>query len=338
MPSTIFHHGGNLKSAQALYPNAPQPWIDLSTGINPIAYPIPTIAPEAWTRLPETAHVAALEAAAAQAYFVRDTEHVVAAPGTQALIQWLPRLFPARTVGICGFTYGEHEKTWAAAGARVTYVETVDALSGFDVAVIVNPNNPDGRLVSGDRLLHLARQMAAKNGLLVVDEAFMDLVDPAFHLSAHMPVASTIILRSLGKTYGLAGLRLGFAIAPTELARIIRDALGPWAVSGPAIDIAQRALGDAAWREATRSRLRQECGRLDRMLQNAGFSTPFGTLLFRTAEHAHARDWLHSLAQTGILTRPFTARPHWLRFGLPAGEAAWWRLEEALRKGPKVPN
>ncbi len=270
--ATIFHHGGNLKSAQALFPAAPQPWIDLSTGINPVAYPIAAFAPEAWTRLPEPAHTAGLEAAAAQAYCVKDPACVVAAPGTQALIQWLPRLFPAQHVGIYGFTYGEHEKTWAAAGATTTSVETLEALSRFDVAVVVNPNNPDGRLVSANELLLLASQMSAKKGLLIVDEAFMDLVDPAFHLAAFMPLRSVIVLRSLGKTYGLAGLRVGFAIAARELSGAIRDALGPWAVSGPAIEIARRALGDVAWREATSERLRRDCARLEAMLHSAGFS------------------------------------------------------------------
>jgi cobalamin biosynthetic protein CobC len=146
------HHGGNIGAARLRYPDAPLPWIDLSTGINPIAYPVGTVSPDAWTKLPDPSAQAGLEAAARIAYAARAESEVVAAPGTQALLQWLPRVVPARRVGILGFTYGEHEKCWRDAGAEVTRVDTVPELTTFDVAVVVNPNNPDGRFAPPDVL------------------------------------------------------------------------------------------------------------------------------------------------------------------------------------------
>ncbi len=171
--SRFTYHGGDLGAARAAFPAAPEPWIDLSTGVNSDPYPMPPLDAALWTALPEPGAVIRLEAAAARAYGTT-SERVVAAPGTQALIQWLPHLAPARRVGVLGLTYGEHAKCWAAAGAEVSIVRDLDALTGFDVAIVVNPNNPDGRLVAASDLAALAGRV----GLLVVDEAFMDVVPP----------------------------------------------------------------------------------------------------------------------------------------------------------------
>ena len=176
----------------------------------------------------------------------------MAAPGTQALIQWLPHLAPAQRVGVLGLTYGEHAGRWAAAGAHVSIVHDLDALARCDVAIVVNPNNPDGRLVAAADLAALAGRV----GLLVVDEAFMDVMPPGWSLVPTLP-ARTIVLRSFGKTYGLAGLRLGFALASGELAVSLRRAVGPWAVSGPAIAIGCRAFDDGPWLVGTRRRPRR---------------------------------------------------------------------------------
>ena len=237
-------HGGNLAAARARFKGAPEPWLDLSTGINPIPYPIPPIPAAAWTRLPEADAVAALEAAAARAYGAADPATVVAAPGTQALIQLLPRLIPARDVRILGFTYAEHARCWSRQGATVKTVDRPVGLAGADVAVIVNPNNPDGRLVAPDGLAGLARQTPRTT--FVLDEAFADVLGPAASLVPKLP-AKAVILRSFGKTYGLAGLRLGFAVTSRPLAERLREAIGPWAVSGAAIAIGAAALGDNAW-------------------------------------------------------------------------------------------
>jgi cobalamin biosynthetic protein CobC len=328
---TAVYHGGDVAAAKLRFANAPQPWLDLSTGINPVPYPVGELSSEAWTRLPDPASIHSLEAAAALAYGARDPTMAVASPGEQALIQLLPRLIPARRVGILGFTYAEHEACWRSVGAKVETVAEIAALRAFDVAVIVNPNNPDGRLVQPDALLELATALSRQNGLLIVDEAFMDVEDGARSLVPTLPAAGVLVLRSFGKLYGLAGLRLGFAVAPLELASTIRRALGPWAVSGAAIEIGRRALADSRWRRETIFRLAADAARLDALLLGLGFDLIGGSSLFRLVHHVQAPRWFDRLGASGILVRPFPARPNWLRFGLPGSEVDWQRLEAALR-------
>jgi cobalamin biosynthetic protein CobC len=327
--SALSYHGGDLGAARGLYPDAPEPWIDLSTGINPLAYPLPALAPDVWARLPEPDDLAALENAAARRYGA-EAANTIAAPGTQALIQLLARLRPARRVGILGFSYAGHARAWAAARAKVVTVEAIADLAAFDVAVVVNPNNPDGRLTRRGDLVELRRKIAARGGMLVVDEAFMDLDKSEGSLVPLLPASHTIVLRSFGKTYGLAGLRLGFAIASADLAASLRAALGPWPVSGPAIAIGRSALADDEWLEQTRLRLARDAARLDRLLVSSGFETPGGASLFRFARHASARNVFVHLLRHGILVRPFAALPDRLRFGVPGDGESWRRLEAAL--------
>lgn len=327
------YHGGNIDAARRLFPRAPEPWIDLSTGINPEPYPAGAIPLSAWTRLPQPSELAALESAARAAYGAKPPTGIVAAPGTQALIQWLPRIFPAHRVGVLGFTYQEHETSWRTAGAEVVAVAALAELAAFDVAVVVNPNNPDGRLLAPADLAGIAGMLARHGGRLIVDEAFMDLMGRQSSLVPDLPKAGTVVLRSFGKTYGLAGLRLGFAVASPEDCDRLREAMGPWAVSGPAIEVGRRALMDRSWLAGTVERLRDEANRLDRLLQAAGFDIVGGTPLFRLARHDGAAAWFERLCQAGVLTRPFRAEPSWLRFGLPHGQAEWDRLQAVLMRG-----
>ncbi len=160
-------HGGRLDQARRLFPNAPQPWIDLSTGVNAHAFPLPEIAPQAWTQLPDAGSLANLEQIAARAYRVPAHGHVVAGAGSQSFIQWLPHLVHARRVAILGFSYAEHAARWRASGAAVEEVATLDELSRADVAVVVNPNNPDGRLVQPQELAELGRLMSRRKRPLV---------------------------------------------------------------------------------------------------------------------------------------------------------------------------
>ena len=326
----LLQHGGNLAAARRLFPGAPEPWIDLSTGINARAYPVGEISAASWRRLPEENAIAALEATARRAYGAPERAQVIAAPGTQALIGLLPLLFPAKRVGILDFTYSEHDLCWRGAGAQVEVVGSLDALAPFNCAVIVNPNNPDGRLVGSEALLALANQMAAKGGRLIVDEAFVDLLPEGASAVPLLPEEGLIVLRSFGKTYGLAGLRLGFALAGAADGALIRRALGPWPVSGAAIEIGLRTLGDDAWLSEARAQAQQDATRLDALLQGAGFTPAGGTPLFRWATCADARVAFHALAERGVLARAFQSQPHALRFGVPADEDTWKLLADRL--------
>ena len=322
-------HGGDLDAARKQYPGAPEPWIDLSTGINPVPFPIPGLPAEIWSRLPARSEQDALLAAAAARYRVPDPGMIAAASGTQALIQLLPRLVPTSRVEIFGPTYEEHEACWTRQGHRVSVVKDIDQSDRADVVIVVNPDNPTGRVIPVNELRAIAAALARKNGLLIVDEAFIDVLPETASIASDPPPA-TIVLRSFGKTYGLAGLRLGFAIAEVPLAMRIRAEFGPWAVSGPALRIGKAALSDPDWLSETIIRLGSDQPRLDAVLEAAGFTVLGGTPLFRLAHHVEAAKRAERLGRAGIHVRSFARQPQWLRFGLPADELAWDRLSAAL--------
>ena len=210
-------------------------------------------------------------------------------------------------------------------------VDALDELVAFDIGVVVNPNNPDGRTHSPEQLAEIAATLARRGGLLIVDEAFMDVLGRSLSLLPRMPDAGALVLRSFGKVYGLAGLRLGFAACSLEVAALLRKAIGPWAASGPAIEIGRRALADKSWLETAVARLRAESDRLDALLRSAGFEIVGGTPLFRLAARQDANSWFERLGRAGILTRPFPGKPRWLRFGIPHVAVDWERLTTALR-------
>ncbi len=322
-------HGGNLDVVRARFPQARKPWIDLSTGINPIPFSYMPPLPDAWKRLPSRLDETALLEAAARRYGVTNVETIVAAPGTQALIQLLPRLFSPARVAVLGPTYDEHEACWRRQAHDVRIVRGLDEVADARILIVVNPNNPTGKLLGTDELRGVAAALAERDGLLVVDEAFVDLLSPEAGVCSRLPLA-TVVLRSFGKVYGLAGLRLGFAVAHRRLAHRIRAELGPWAVSGPALTIGTQALQDDKWLETTRARLLADGERLDALLGAASCGILGGTPLFRLVGHRHAANLAERLGEHGIHVRTFTREAAWLRFGLPGSADEWSRLEYAL--------
>ena len=291
---------------------------------------MPEIPAEAWTRLPASGEVAGLEAVAAEAFGLHDPACVAATPGTQALIQMLPRLVGGASVGILGFTYQEHARVWCEAGRSVEVVERLEDLARFDVGLLVNPNNPDGRLVPPERLAALALDMRASGRRLIVDEAFVEMIGEGASLAPRLPIDSAIVLRSFGKTWGLAGVRLGFCLADADFASAVRRAFGPWAVSGPAIAVGRAALADRAWLDDARRRSIVAAERLDRILTAAGCRILGGTSLFRLVGHRQATAFADGLAAAGIHVRRFPHAQDRLRFGLPGRESEWERLTAAL--------
>ncbi len=328
--SPLAYHGGGLAAARRRFPGATEPWLDLSTGVNASPYPSTGLSEEAFARLPEAEAITALEAAASRFFALGSGADCIAAPGTQSLIQLLPRLFPAQKMGVLGFSYAEHGRIWAASGAEVKIAADLDDLSELDVAVIVNPNNPDGRLVPVADLLALARKMAAREKVLVVDEAFIDFLPRETSLAQRLPLPGVVVLRSFGKTFGLAGLRLGFALCDAATGARLRGNLGPWAVSGAAVEIGARAYGDARWLASSAARLEKDGARLDAILHRFGFENLGGTPLFRLARHALGWEIFERLGAAGILARPFVEKPDWLRFGIPSRDEDFQRLAAAL--------
>lgn len=316
-------HGGDLDRARAAFGG--DGWIDLSTGVNRAPYPAPDLPPHAWTALPTAEDVARLEAAAARAFGAAGP--VVALAGAQAAIQLVPRLAPPGRAAVLAPSYNEHAAALATQGWAVEAAPDIAAMDGADLAVVVNPNNPDGRRWAPEALAALAGRV----GRLVVDESFCD-AETGLSLAPALAALGerVVILRSFGKFYGLAGVRLGFALAGPETAARLRALAGPWAVSGPAIAIGAAACADAGWRAATAARLHADSAQVQALLARAGWPTVGATALFVTAETGDARVAQARLARARIWTRAFPYSAGWLRFGLPGNSEEWRRLAEAL--------
>ena len=318
-------HGGNLDIAVKRFGGRVEDWIDLSTGINRRAYPVGELTPCDFSALPSRADIEALHEAARQAYAT--SAPVLALSGAQAAIQLLPRLAPPGRARILGPTYNEYAPVLSAAGWHVEEVGDLDALAGADLAVVVNPNNPDGR--RHDAIALLAQRLLVNR--LVIDESFVDAV-PDLSLASEARREGFLILRSFGKFYGLAGLRLGFVLGPAADVAALAAMAGPWPVSGPAIAIGKRALLDRDWASATRTRLARDTLRLDAMADAAGWRLIGGTPLFRLYDVGDAAAAQERLARAKIWSRIFGGKPRWLRLGLPGEESEWTRLAASLAR------
>ena len=318
----MLEHGGNLDVAMYRFGGNAEDWIDLSTGINRRPYPLREFAPRHWTSLPSRADVGSLHDAAGQAYAA--TGRVLAMAGAQAAIQLLPRLGPVGRARILAPTYNEYASALRAEGWQVEEVADLDLLAGADLAVVVNPNNPDGRQHDPAKLLSLVPRV----GRLVVDESFAD-VTPELSLASRAGQPGLLILRSFGKFYGLAGLRLGFVIGSEVDVAALATMAGPWPVSGAAIEIGRRALLDRDWATETTARLTRDALRLDGMARARGWSLVGGTPLFRLYETGDAEAAQEKLGRARIWSRVFHGAPGWLRLGLPGDEAEWMRLATA---------
>jgi cobalamin biosynthetic protein CobC len=316
-------HGGNLDVAIRRFGGRLEDWIDLSTGINRRSYPVGELQPRAWAALPSRAETDALHGAARSAY--ETNAPVLAVAGAQAAIQMLPALARPGRARILAPTYNEYAPILTAAGWQVAEAGDLDALEGADLAVVVNPNNPDGRQHDPGRLLALSSRVKR----LVVDESFADAV-PGASLAAEAGRPGLLILRSFGKFYGLAGLRLGVAIGCEADTAALAAIAGPWPISGAAIEIGRRALPDRAWADETRARLVRDAARLDMLARGTSWRLVGGTPLFRLYDTGDAAAAQERLARVKIWSRIFDRQPEWLRLGLPGDETEWARLAAAL--------
>ncbi len=303
-------HGGGIDAAVRRWGGTRGDWLDLSTGINPRPYPVGKLGGDVWTALPDAGAFTALEAAARAFWRVPEGAAVLAAAGASALIARVPDLHAAGRVAIAEPTYNEHGRAFRACGWQVVDREA-------DAVVVVHPNNPDGRM-----------RPVPEAALRVIDESFCD-VCPEESRIALADRSGVVVLKSFGKFWGLAGMRLGFAIGDPALIGRLSAMVGPWAVSGPALQVGAAALADVAWAEAARARLAVDAARLDGIMVRAGADLVGGTTLFRLYDVGDAAAFQERLAAARILARVFPYSQGWVRLGLPDG-TGWDRLEAVL--------
>jgi len=318
----MLEHGGRLAQATARYGHALDAWLDLSTGVNPQSYPVPALQKDIWHRLPEAGK--ALLDAACHYYRVA---RLLPVAGSQAAIQALPRLRPASRVLVGAPAYAEHAYRWRRAGHEVIelpYAELDAALDSCDVMVVCNPNNPTGAMIAPEVLRAWAARLSERGGWLVADEAFAD-VEPQCSVADNFP--GLIVLRSIGKFFGLAGLRLGFVIAEHSLLDALADEIGPWGVTEAAQIVGATALGDTAWHDAMRAQLRRDGSRLRELLNAHGIESS-GCALFQWWREPRTEALAQHMAQRAIWVRKFTAGG--IRLGLPFHEHDWTRLSRSL--------
>ncbi|MDE1168947.1 MAG: threonine-phosphate decarboxylase CobD [Pseudomonas sp.] len=322
----MLEHGGRLRLAAQQYGIAEADWLDLSSGIAPWSFPIPAIPDRAWARLPETDD--GLEQAACVYY---GAPRVLPVPGSQCAIQLLPRLRRGGKIGVLSPCYAEHAEAWRRAGHVVREINESEVdffLDSLDVLVLVNPNNPTGRHLPPERMLEWHARLAQRGGWLVVDEAFMDNTQDQ-SLAAHTERVGLIVLRSFGKFFGLAGVRLGFVLAERKLLQLLAEQVGPWAVSGPTRVLGQACLQDVAEQQRMIERCALASTRLAALLGRFGLGPQGGCALFQWSVTERAEALHDYMARRGILLRLFVASSS-LRFGLPHTAGDWQRLEQAF--------
>ena len=346
--TTPINHGGSIDRAAQKYGIAVENWLDLSTGINPVGYPVPQIAAHYWQRLPLGSELTALKKAASQYYQLPSPDHLVCTAGTQSLIQtipfWLRDNSHISSVHILGPTYAEHGRCWQRAGHACTH-HNIPAMERLELArslfetgtsgtvvILVNPNNPDGALIPASDIADLSNLADQSNNWLIVDEAFIDC-EPDQSVCPNIDeMPKTLVLRSFGKFFGLAGIRIGCVVLSPALARDLEERIGPWAIPGPSMEVAALAFADHDWQQATRDHLRKDRDRLEALVtDHSPLKCVGATPLFLLFDGQHVHNIADHLARKGILVRLFDHDETKIRFGLPGTKDDWNRLEAAFR-------
>jgi cobalamin biosynthetic protein CobC len=319
-------HGGKIHRVAAATGTRPEDWLDLSTGISPYPWSVPEIPANCWQRLPEEED--GLVEAALDYY---GASAILPVSGETAAILALPRLRPKGRVAVLSPTYAEHARSWRQAGHRVEEIpasELTNRITDFQVVVVVNPNNPTGTCFPREILLDWHVKLAGRGGWLVIDEAFVDPT-PDHSLTSHANREGLIVLRSFGKFFGCAGVRLGFVIAAVPLLESMRALLGPWHVNAPARWVGKSALRDRKFHGEARKALLWAGAELGDVLRRHGLDPSGGTPFFQWVKTDRAASIDMHFRNHRILLRRFSA-PDSLRFGLPGTPKDWDRLRTAL--------
>ena len=344
----MIKHGGHLAAIRKQYPHMSQQWLDLSTGVSPWSYPVGEIPESIWRSLPDvsSSNTLPIVNAAKHYYHVSDT-CITPVAGTQEAIRLLPQLLPIASVAIPREGYQEHAYSWALAGHQVCYYDTWEALDQLLLSkavshcVIITPNNPTAEIIDSQRLQSIYQQISLR-GYLLVDEAFIDSVNATSAVTLAENRPQLIVLRSIGKFFGLAGIRLGFVIGSGNIIEQLRHQLSPWNVSHPALYVGEKALRDSLWQEQQRQRIGEQekylCQYVEnnhRLLSSLNHYYSAGLFITLFGDDTFLRNTYQKLVRQGILLRPSFLNDHtdslsWLRLGLPGESNNLQRLLTAL--------
>lgn len=321
----MLNHGGRLNRAVKKFNIPIENWIDLSTGINPNHWPIPNIPDKCFTRLPEDDD-GLVEAA--RKYYQADNLLPVA--GSQSVIQLLPLLREKSKVAVPDIGYAEHAHQWQTAGHEIIFYKTSNLdniVNDVDVLIIINPNNPTGEIVTQKQLLAWHKILQSKQGWLIVDEAFADAEEiPSIVNMSHQ--SGLIVLRSIGKFFGMAGVRSGFVFAEKNLLKEINEKLGPWVLTGVSRYVTTMALLDNEWILNSKQALNQTSDSMHDLILGCSGVTPSGTKLFKTIVHVQAEEIFELFAMQGVLVRLLDNKKG-IRFGMP-GDGDWEKVQQVF--------
>ena len=326
-------HGGNSDEAAKAYGMTPEQMYDLSTGISPIAYDMVLPSSSHYQKLPMTSALDDLYKAARGAYQVPTHAAICCGAGSQSLLGMLPNVMAGSEIVWCREpTYNEHRYRWEKAGHQVDGGDSCP--DDAKIIILGQPNNPDGRLWKHDEIAHYHAMMAERNGLLIIDEAFVDAM-PEHSYMPHAGDDNLVILRSVGKFYGLAGIRVGFAIGGKEIIAKLADDIGPWPISQPAIDIALTALSDHEWQISHSKRLYELSSKLVEILAGAGFTIVAQQPLFVTIQDESIYEFHDHLARHGFWTRIYQNYPSMMRLGLISQQTGLSRFASVVSRWQK---
>lgn len=348
-------HGGQLSRVAKQYQIPEQEWLDLSTGIAPFSYPIPKIPTHIWQNLPT---ITDSLVNAAKAYY--QAPYCWPLAGSQQLIEKLPELWNCKVAELNNIPlkekhaylpkvgYKEHQQAWSKAGYRLHfYQQSLPCdIQQNSVVVVINPNNPLTDAFTIDQLKQCQELCTQQQALLIIDEAFADIFEPEFSFIYHLTdlndityqehrldqiSENVIVLRSVGKFFGLAGLRIGFVCSSQEWCQTVQENIGPWSINGPALFITEQVLKDKTWQVTQKMRLQQQSKVMRSILETHFVGARIeANALFITVFLNQAADVYHQLCEQGIYVR-LTDENDSLRFGI-ANETQLKKLQLALIK------
>lgn len=287
-------------------------------------------------------HASRLEALLAERMGVEPARLLVTAGADDALDRICRAvLAPGRSILLPSPTFEMLPRYATLAGASVRTVPwlggpyptraVIDAADETSAIVaVVSPNNPTGGVATADDLMALRREVP--HALLVVDLAYGELADVDLTETA-LALSDTVVVRTLSKAWGLAGLRVGYVAGPERVVTWLRRAGNPYAVSSPSLALAEQQLADETGMRAYVARVRAERERLFAVLADLGAQPLPSQGNFVLCEPPSAGALVDQLADRGIAVRTWpddALLSRFVRISCPGHEGDMARLVTAL--------